>query len=133
MLLRRSSLACLLAALVVAAPAVADSGPGKGGSGGDARVTGRCSKGTSSELRLQSRDGSIRVDFTVKRRHAHESWRVVFVHERRVAWRGTVHTTSSGAFRVRRAYADYEGADSITARASGPGGLTCTASATLEG
>jgi hypothetical protein len=129
------SLTCVLCALalLVAAPlALADDGGGDAGNR-DARVTGRCSAGASSELRLQSRDGSIRVDFEVKRRHKGESWRVVFVHERRVAWRGTVRTSSSGAFRVRRSYDDYEGADNITARATGPRGLTCRASATLQG
>ena len=145
-------LTCLLCALVLligAAPALAgpdsgSSGSGSGssgsgssgsGSGGDrdARVNGRCSKGASSQLRLRARDGSIRVEFEVKRRKPRESWRVVFVHERRVAWRGTVRTTSSGSFRVRRSYGDYEGADNVTARATGPRGLTCQASATLRG
>ncbi len=141
---------CSLALLVGAAPALAGPGSGSGGSGSsgsgtsgsgsgsggddrDARVKGRCSKGASSELRLRARDGSIRVEFEVKRRRPRESWRVVFVHERRVAWRGTVRTTSSGSFRVRRSYGDYEGADNVTARATGPRGLTCQASATLRG
>jgi hypothetical protein len=137
-------LLCSLALLVGAAPALADPGSGSSGSGSgssgsgsggdrDARVKGRCSKGASSELRLRARDGSIRVEFEVKRRKPRESWRVVFVHERRVAWRGTVRTTSSGSFRVRRSYGDYEGADNVTARATGPRGLTCQASATLRG
>ncbi len=138
-------LLCSLVLLVGAAPALAGSGSGTSGSGSgssgsgggsgdrDARVKGRCSKGASSELRLRARDGLIRVEFEVKRRRPRESWRVVFVHERRVAWRGTVRTTSSGSFRVRRSYGDYEGADNVTARATGPRGLTCQASATLRG
>jgi hypothetical protein len=125
---RRSSLLLVLALLLAAAPAFADHG----GGGGDSRVAGRCSKGTSSELRLSAHDHSIRVEFEVKRRRAGESWRVVFIHERRVAWRGTVRTSSGGSFRVRRSYDDYEGADNVTARASGPRGLTCSASATLS-
>jgi hypothetical protein len=127
MALRRSSLLLMLALLLAAGPALADHG----GADGDARVAGRCSKGTSSELRLRSHDHAIRVEFEVKRRRAGESWRVVFIHERRIAWRGTVHTSSGGSFRVRRSYDDYEGADNVTARASGPRGLTCQASATL--
>ncbi|MEY2442597.1 MAG: hypothetical protein QOJ46_2023 [bacterium] len=128
MALLRSSLLLVLLALVAAGPALADHG----GGGGDARVSGRCSKGTSSQLRLSSHGNEIRVEFEVKRRRAGESWRVVFIHERRVAWRGTVRTTSNGSFRVRRSYDDYEGADNVTARASGPRGLTCQASATLS-
>ena len=100
---------CALALLAAAAPAFAAPGPGSGDSGGDgdggdqdARVAGRCSSGASSQLRLRSHDGSIRVEFEVKRRRRGESWRVVFVHERRVAWRGTVRTSGSGSFRVRR-------------------------------
>jgi hypothetical protein len=125
----RSLSVVLCALLVAAAPALADGGGGDR----DARATGHCSSGTTSQLRLQSRDGSIRVDFEVKRRRSGESWRVVLVHERRVAWRGTVRTSSGGSFRVRRSYDDYEGADNVTARATGPRGITCRASATLQG
>jgi hypothetical protein len=124
MTLRRSPLLCALVLLVAAAPAPAN--------GGDARATGRCSKGASSELRLSAHGDEIRIEFEVKRRRAGESWRVVFVHERRVAWRGTVRTSAGGSFRVRRSYRDYEGADNMTARATGPRGLTCSASATLR-
>jgi hypothetical protein len=125
---------CALAMLVAAVPALADPGGGKGDDGDrDARVAGRCSSGASSQLRLSSHDGSIRVEFEVRERRGGESWRVVLVHERRVGWRGTVHTSSSGTFRVRRSYGDYEGADNVTARATGPRGITCRASATLAG
>ncbi len=129
-----SAVLCALALLVAAPLALAAPGPGSDGDGEqEARVSGRCSSQTSSQLRLRSRDGSIRVEFEVKRRRARESWRVVFVHERRVAWRGTVRTSSSGSFRVRRSYKDYDGADNVTARATGPRGITCRASATLRG
>ncbi len=127
-----SCLMCALALLLAASPAPAAPGSGSGGDD-EARVSGRCSKGTSSQLRLRAKDGAIRVEFEVKKRRARESWRVVFVHERRIAWRGTVHTTSGGSFRVRRSYDDYDGADNVTARATGPRGITCRASATLRG
>jgi hypothetical protein len=84
--------------------------------------------------RLRARDGTIRGEFGVRRSRSGESWRVVLVHERRVAWRATVRTSgSSGASRVRRSVADYDGRDKVTARGSGPRGLTCEASATLAG
>lgn len=130
---------CALALLAAAAPGAAyaasgSSGSGSSGSGSDreARKKGRCSSGASSMLRLRSRYGSIRIEFVVNGRRSGEAWRVALVHERRVAWRGTVRT-SDGSLRVRRSYEDYEGADNVMARATGPRGITCRASATLRG
>ncbi|MGZ8707790.1 MAG: hypothetical protein ACXW0R_10450 [Gaiellaceae bacterium] len=126
------SAACVLAsALIVAAgPALAKDSDGDRS---EARVAGTCSKGATSKLRLRSRDGTIRVEFEVKARHA-RVWRLVLVHERRVEWRGTVRTHgSSGSFRIRRSLDDLDGPDQVRARASGPRGMTCEASATLSG
>ena len=99
----------------------------------EARVNGRCGKGATSQLRLRSRDGSIRVEFEVKRRRARERWRIVLVHERRVAWHGTARTGSSGSFRIRRSIDDYEGVDRVTVRAYGPNGVRCEAYGKLLG
>jgi hypothetical protein len=133
--------ACVLALTLLcgAVPASAKHGGGGGGGGGggddgrrEARVAGACSAGATSKLRLRSRDGAISVEFEVRRRRGGERWRVVLVHERRVAWRSTIRTKgSSGSFRIRRSLDDYDGPDQVTARASGPRGLTCEASATL--
>ena len=121
--------ALMLGLLASAAPALGKGG----GGGGDARVSGHCSKGASSQLRLQKHHGTIRVEFTVRRRHAGERWRVVLVHERRIAWRGTLRTRgSSGSFRLRRTIGDFDGPDQVTARASGPRGVTCEAATTLR-
>ncbi len=120
-----------LTLLAGATPARAEHGGGDDGRR-EARVTGTCSAGASSKLRLRSRDGAISVEFEVKRRRGGERWRVVLVHERRVAWRSSIRTKrSSGSFRIRRSLADYDGPDEVTARASGPRGMTCEASATL--
>jgi hypothetical protein len=116
-------LACLLV-LLAAAPARAD--------GGDARATGRCGGGATAELRVRADHGALAVEFEVKRRRGGEAWRVALVHERRVEWRGNVRTSGSG-FRIRRSLRDLDGPDQVTARASGPGGITCDASATLSG
>jgi len=141
----RTALCFLLFALVLgAAPALAAKGSGKdGGGGGDdranrddgrreARVTATCSAGASGSLRLRSRDGQIRLEFEVRRRRNREAWRIVLVHERRVEWRNTLRTRgSSGSFRVRRTLRDLDGPDRVTARAAGPRGMSCEATATL--
>jgi hypothetical protein len=106
----------------------------RGGDGKDVRVNGTCGRGATSKLRLRAQDGAIRVEFEVKGQRGGERWRVVLVHERRVAWRGRARTGSgSGTFRIRRAIPDFEGADQVTARASGPRGNTCEATGLLPG
>jgi hypothetical protein len=131
MVARLSRLAALtLAAVLLAGAAPAWARGGDDGGHGDARVRGTCGRGASSELRLSSHDGTIRVEFEVKRR-GRSTWRVTLVHERRVAWRGTVHARDS--FRVRRSVGDFDGPDQVTVRASGPRGVVCTGSATLSG
>ncbi|MEY2517238.1 MAG: hypothetical protein QOJ89_4596 [bacterium] len=128
---RSATLAAVLALLAAAAPAAARDGAD--GGGGDVRVSGHCSRGATSQLRVRERDdGTIRVEFEVRRGRSGEAWRVVIVHERRVAARASVRTSgSSGSFRVRRSLTDLDGPDRVTARGSGPGGRTCEATATL--
>jgi hypothetical protein len=59
---------------------------------------------------------------------------VVLIQDRRVIWRGRARTGGpSASFEVERRLRDLPGADQVTARASGPGGLTCSATATLPG
>lgn len=124
-----------LALLCGAPPALAGKGSGKDGQDDgrrEAEVAGRCGKGASSQMRLRSRDGEIRLEFEVRRRRSGEAWRVVLVQERRVVWRATLRPRrSSGTIRVRRTLDDLHGPDQITARAAGPDGLTCEAVATL--
>jgi len=121
------ALPCVVALLVAAAPARADDGDR------EARIVGRCAGGATSQLRLRSHDGAIRLEFELRRRRPRESWRVVIVHEHRVAWRGTAKTGGSGSFRVRRSLDDLDGVDRVTVRASGPGGLRCEAYGRLLG
>jgi hypothetical protein len=120
----RTTLLSILLALTLAAPASARDD--------DVRVEGSCGAGAESLLRLRADDGSIRVEFRVDSRRSGERWRVALVHERRVVWRGRVRTRSGGSFRVRRSVPDYDGADEVSVRASGPGGNTCQAEATLR-
>jgi hypothetical protein len=123
--------AFISALLLVTAPALAK---GSNGDQREARVTGTCSKGATAMLQLRSREGNIQVEFELNRRGSDESWRVIVVHERRVAWRRDLRTRrSTGSFRVRITLVDLGGPDQITVRASGPGGITCETSATLPG
>jgi len=127
----RFPLAALCVALALAAPAPALA---RGGHDDDVRVTGSCGRGATSKLRLRAKDGAIQVEFEVKGRRSGERWRVVLVHERRVAWRGSARTRSgSGSFRIRRSIPDFGGADQVTARASSPRGNTCQATGLLTG
>ncbi|MEA2195331.1 MAG: hypothetical protein QOG42_1765 [Solirubrobacteraceae bacterium] len=128
----RSWAACaaVIALLAGAAPAAARDGGDDGRR--EARVGGTCGKGASSKLRLRSRDGEISVEFDLSRSRRGESWRVVLVHERRVAWRASLRTPrSGGSLRLRRTLPDLDGSDRVSVRAAGPRGLTCEASALL--
>ena len=131
MLRRSTTVLLLLACLLVALPA---SSQARGGGGDDeVRTSGRCGGSASSELRLEADDGTIELRFEV-RGARRGSWRVVVVQERRVAWRGTVSPKGgSRSFRVERDLDDLPGADAIMVRATGPRGVTCSASGTLSG
>jgi hypothetical protein len=124
-----AAVASIWLALALAAPATALARSEK-----DARVSGICGKGATSQLRLKANDGGIEVEFEVKSNRSGERWRVTLVHERRVVWRGRTRTRSgSRAFRIRRSIPDFDGIDEVSARASGPGGRTCHATTMLSG
>ena len=98
----------------------------------EVRVAGICGKGAAAKLRLKRADEGIELRFEVDYSRAGVAWRVVVVHERRVAWKGVAKTTrSSGSFEVRRTLSNFPGSDTVTVRAWGPGGLVCRAEATL--
>ncbi|HKG02161.1 MAG TPA: hypothetical protein VKB03_03200 [Conexibacter sp.] len=124
---RWTVLAMVLLALSLPASALARGG------GEDVRVAGSCGRGASAELRVRTHHGALEVEYRVRRGRSGERWSVALVHERRVAWRGRATTSDGGdGFRIRRTLPDFAGADEITARASGPRGLTCTATAVLR-
>src|SRR3954454_22909762 len=130
-------IAIALLALAVLGPASAlAKGGGGGGGGGDrpeVRVAGSCGRGASSALKLKARDGGIEAEFEVHGR-AGSTWRVAFVQERRTVWRGHARTAGpSSSFSVERRLGDYPGPDQVFARAVGPRGATCQATATLPG
>jgi hypothetical protein len=126
--------ACLVLVLALLAFSAQPAGAktGDDGGGGDVRVAGVCSGGVTARLRLKSKADTIELRFEVERARALSTWRVAFVQERRVVWKGAARSTPRyGSFELRRLLPDLPGADTVTARAWGPGGLTCSASATL--
>ncbi|MDH4176779.1 MAG: hypothetical protein OEV72_04295 [Thermoleophilia bacterium] len=129
---RGPRLVCLLIAglLGVVAPAAARDGKDDR----EARVTGVCRAGVTVELKVKADDGRLEVELEVDQNRAGVVWRVALVHERRLAWRGSARTRRpSGSFEVRRLLPDLAGSDTVTARAWGPGGITCRATVTLQG
>jgi hypothetical protein len=124
------TLALLIVAAALAAPAGALGSTAE--SGDDVRVSGRCSGTSKAELRLREDDDALRVELRVDTRRAGATWSVILLHERRTAYRGSRRTSaSSRSFRVRRLLPDWVGPDTIVARASGPRGETCRATATI--
>ncbi len=116
-----------LALTAAASPALA-----KGGD--DNRVTkaGSCGSGATSKLKLKADDGAIEAEFEVDRNRSGERWRVTFSRDGHVVAKAHPRTHGrSGSFSVERRLSDPSGADRITARGTGPTGLTCTATATL--
>ncbi len=120
----RTLLALLVAlgALAAAAPAVASD---------DVRVTGRCSGTSKVELRVREDDGRLRVELRVDTRQARAAWSVILLHDRQTAYRGKLRTSSSRSLRLRRSVPDWFGRDTIVARATGPRGETCRATARI--
>jgi hypothetical protein len=131
------ALALLALALLAPASALARGGGGGGGGGGgdsrpEVRVAGACGRGATSSLKLKARDGGIEAEFEVHGRTG--LWRVALVQEQRVAWRGHMRTSSvSHSWSLERSLSDYPGPDQVLARAIGPRGITCSATATLPG
>lgn len=130
-------------AVVVASPPPASASQGGSGSGDDGgvgedrgerlRVAGRCGAGATSRLELEAKDdGELEVKFRVRHARPGARWRVALVQERRVVWTATLRTKGSPpSFEFRRELKDLAGADEVTARAWGPRGLACRASAVL--
>ena len=129
---RRAALA-LVVIVAIGAPALALARDGgEGGGRSEARAAGSCPGGGRWELRARGEDGAIALELRARAGHALRAgtWRVVVLHERRIAWRASVRAGSSG-LRVRRVLPDYEGPDGLAARATPPGGGTCSAQAVL--
>jgi hypothetical protein len=125
----RAVIVILVALVFTSQPAEARTGkdPSR-----DVRVAGICGAGATAKLRLKADEGEIEVRFEVEQRRGGALWRVALVQERRVVWKGSARTTrGDSSFELRRTLPDLPGSDTVTARAWGPRGLTCRATATL--
>jgi hypothetical protein len=117
----------VLALVASASPALA-----KGGDKNEVRKAGSCGRGATSKIKLKSDDGRIEAEFEVDRNRNGERWRVRFIRDGRVIAKARRKTHGpSGSFSIERRFDDLPGADTITARGTGPDGRTCTATATL--
>ena len=100
----------------------------------EVRARGTCTGPATTTLKLKADDRRIEAELEVDQNRSGVRWRIVLVHERRVAWRGSARTSgSSGSFSVERRLPDLPGFDTVSARATAPGGLTCRVGATLPG
>lgn len=98
------------------------------------RKPGSCGAGATSKIKVKPDDGRIEVEFEVDRNRSGERWKVTISRDGKVTNRGTGVTGGrSGSFSFERHISNLPGADRISARAVGPGGRTCTATATLPG
>jgi hypothetical protein len=127
----RDRLVLLLAFIALASPATAAADDDDAD---DVRVTASCTAATTATLRLRERDDDLlRLDFELRDRRRAGPWLVVVVHERRLVVRARLRPSrSSGKLVLRRTFPDLFGQDTVRIRASGPGGGSCQASATLD-
>jgi hypothetical protein len=121
----------LLASLALAVAGVPV--PAGGGHDAEVRAVASCGHGASAKLKVKRDDGLLEVEFELEHsRRPGARWRVVLVHEHRVAWRGSAKARGrNGGFEIERRVRDYAGADRVMVRATDPRGLSCSASATL--
>jgi len=93
------------------------------------RVSGKCSKASTSKLKLSREDAGTEVEFEVDQNRNGVRWRVVlFRNGTQVASRTRVTRAPSGSFEARFVTA---GAGRFVTRATSPTGERCTAWASL--
>jgi hypothetical protein len=130
---RRTLITALaLLALCFPASALAGDDDGEREERAETRSGGVCTGAIRSELRLRADDGRIRVELRLDRVPRRGAWRVIVLHERRIAYRGRLAPRSSSAsIRVRVDVDDLFGPDAVVVRATGSRGESCRVSATV--
>lgn len=123
--------ACVLVLVHLAGAPAAMASEGAAADDREARVEKRCSRGSTAELRLRVRGREIRVEFEIDVERPGGTWRMILLHERRTAFRGTRRPGDSGTIRLRRTVPNWFGTDSFTVRATASRGETCRATAVV--
>ena len=95
------------------------------------RVEARCSRDSEAELRLRVRGSRISVELDIDVERPGGAWRVIVLHERRTAFRGTIRPGGSGSIRLRKTVPNWFGTDTVTVRATAARGETCRATAVV--
>ena len=94
-------------------------------------VTGACSRGSSSKLKLKPSNQRLETEFEVDQNRSGVRWKVTIRHNGRVAVKTNATTKApSGSFSIERRLANVSGSDRVTATASSPSGEVCRASVT---
>jgi hypothetical protein len=99
---------------------------------GDVERNGTCTGNATAKIKLSPENGRIETQFEVDQNRNGVTWGVVLRRNGNVVVRTTATTRPpSGSFEVRRLLGNSPGPDTISARATSPGGQVCTARATI--
>ena len=129
----RSLLALALAALAILSVPVAARGDDDDDDVDDVRVERTCTGTSTVRLRVRAREHDrLRIDLDVRTTRRGARWTVVVVRERRLVLRTTRRTgQTSRAFSIRISIPEWDGRNTVSARAIGPRGEVCRAAAIL--
>jgi hypothetical protein len=128
--MRKWSVGILAGAIALAIALV--SAPAGVAKDGDVRVAGKCTKSSTSKLKLSEEDGRIEVEFEVDQNRNGVRWNVVLQQNgRRIARMSRVTRGPSGSFEARIVAANRSGPDAFRARATSRSGEVCTAQASF--
>jgi hypothetical protein len=97
---------------------------------GDVLVAGKCTRATTSKLKLSEENGRIEVEFEVDQNRNGVRW-TVSLSRNGARFARLVRTTRppSGSFEARALARNAAGAEVIRGRATSPSGEVCTAQA----
>ena len=121
----------LLTVAVVAAvlTGTATAGIGDGERRTELRIRAACTGPSVSRLRIEAEDETLRIDFRIDSARRPRNWMVVVIRERRITFRGVLRPArGSRTVRLRRAVADWPGAEQVAVRAVATDGEACRAS-----
>ena len=99
---------------------------------GDVLVRGKCTKSSTSKLKLSDEDGRIEVEFEVDQNRNGVRWNVILFQNGKVLRRAArVTKAPSGSFELRVVAPNTSAKDTFRARATSPSSEVCTARASF--